>query len=130
MWTGCSPWPSVRACPTAAARGTSPTKCGGHRPGARAAGAGDDEVRIGEVVAAYVHGGAGRDHLQAAGGSALDGGDGADVLEGVRAQADYAARTLGVRVTLDGRADDGAPGEGDNVTTRDVVATNRSDVLV
>ncbi len=42
-----------------------------------------------------------------------DGGPGADLI--TQGTADYRTRTTGVLVTLDGVANDGAPGEGDNI---------------
>jgi hypothetical protein len=101
-------------------------------------GDGDDRA---EVLAgtADLNGGAGNDTLLAGAGSArFDGGpgndrmeggaggdayvtsrdpDGADVMVGGggRDIAYYDARRSSIRVSLDGRADDGAPGEGDNV---------------
>jgi RTX calcium-binding nonapeptide repeat (4 copies) len=63
-----------------------------------------------------VDGGSGDDELRAS-GARIDGGPGADLIEGARAAAvTYASRTAGVSATLDGLANDGEPGEGDNLT--------------
>jgi Ca2+-binding RTX toxin-like protein len=67
-----------------------------------------------------IHGGAGNDTIAAADGDdTLDGGPGADFLSGwtgfdIVTYADY---TVPVTVTIDGTANDGAAGEGDNVYT-------------
>ncbi|KAA1418603.1 hypothetical protein F0U44_08880 [Nocardioides humilatus] len=57
-------------------------------------------------------------------GDVLDGGNGQDNLS-------YAARPVGVTVTLDALADDGAPGEGDKVTAtvEEVTGTNADDTI-
>jgi hypothetical protein len=84
-------------------------------------GAGNDEL-VGGDVKDTLDGGDGND-------TELGGGDadtikegtapnGADVLDGGASPYDrieYAARTTGVRIDMNGNADDGAPGEGDNV---------------
>ena len=81
----------------------------------------------GDNAADRLDGGAGDDLL--AGGRGPDtyiGGDGEDAI------TDYASRAFGVTVTLDGVADDGAPGEGDNAGTdvEDVTGTSAADTLV
>ncbi len=85
-------------------------------------GTGDDEL----------HGGSGDDTIDGdapdlvtpqdgscdyCGDDLLNGGSGADQLWGNEETdtADYSERTAGVTVTLDGQANDGAPGEGDSV---------------
>ena len=93
------------------------------------AGGGDDEVHIAGESIALVDGGPGSDVLRADAISELDGGEGPDMLQGAGAFASYAARTAGVTVTLDGVANDGAPGEGDNVTTGSVLGTEGPDRL-
>jgi Ca2+-binding RTX toxin-like protein len=62
----------------------------------------------------------------------LDGGPGADLLKGMGGidRTTYADRTGGVHVTIDGRADDGAPGEGDDVETEDVNGGAGPDLLL
>jgi Ca2+-binding RTX toxin-like protein len=62
----------------------------------------------------------------------LDGGPGADLLKGMGGidRTTYADRTVGVHVTIDGRADDGAPGEGDDVETEDVNGGAGPDLLL
>jgi Ca2+-binding RTX toxin-like protein len=95
-----------------------------------------------------VSGGAGDDLLIDSGGDSapdrLDGGDGDDAMaagagpdtyiggDGEDAVTDYAGRTFAVRVTLDGLADDGAAGEGDNVGSdiEDVTGGAAADTLV
>jgi Ca2+-binding RTX toxin-like protein len=65
-----------------------------------------------------LYGGAGDDVLRGlAGNDDLDGGAGADTFAGGPGNdaVSYADATRGVTVTLDGRANDGAPGEGDDV---------------
>jgi hypothetical protein len=64
--------------------------------------------------------------------SVLDGGPGADLLKGMGGidRTTYADRTEGVHVTIDGRADDGAPGEGDDVETEDVNGGAGPDLLL
>jgi Ca2+-binding RTX toxin-like protein len=92
-------------------------------------GPGSDRVDLSAAEApAVVGGGPGDDTLVGgpaddrlvgeSGADSLDGGPGADVLRGGRDggdTADYSARLGGVAVDLDGNADDGAGGEGDNV---------------
>ncbi len=67
-----------------------------------------------------VKGGAGDDQLFGEGGNdTLDGQAGADLMDGGAGSdlIDYSQRTNGVTVTLDGQANDGEPGENDNVIT-------------
>jgi hypothetical protein len=64
----------------------------------------------------------------------LEGGPGPDVVSaGPRTdvEAEYFDHVVGVRVSLDGRANDGAPGEGDDVGrgVRTVDGSNQGDVL-
>jgi Ca2+-binding RTX toxin-like protein len=67
------------------------------------------DLIVGSSVANQIDGGGGDDTLDGGGGAdLLRGGDGFDV-------ADYSSRTVDLRVSLDGTADDGAPGENDNV---------------
>ncbi len=76
------------------------------------------DTLTGTAASDALYGGAGTDLLRGlAGNDDLDGGAGADVLQGGPGEdaASYADAATGVRVTLDGRANDGAPGEGDNV---------------
>jgi len=90
----------------------------------------DGEAGEGDNIAADVEtlrGGAGPDTLTGdansntldggPGNDTLDGGPGADTLIGGDGQdlADYSSRTAPVTVSLTGGADDGAPGERDNV---------------
>jgi len=67
-----------------------------------------------------IYGGAGNDTIAAADGDdTMDGGPGADFLSGWTGfdTVTYADYTLPVTVTIDGTANDGAAGEGDNVYT-------------
>jgi Ca2+-binding RTX toxin-like protein len=93
-----------------------------------AAGAGDDDVHIRADTNAIVDGGPGRDTLRADTYSELFGGAGPDVIGGT-ATASYAALAAGVTVTLDGVANDGAPGEGDNVMTNAVIGSDGADTM-
>lgn len=69
---------------------------------------GDDQLR-GDEGPDRLQGGDGNDVLDGGGAAdALDGGAGADTVS-------YELSPAGVAVSLDGRADDGLPGEGDNV---------------
>jgi Ca2+-binding RTX toxin-like protein len=79
-----------------------------------AGGDGDDALLGG----GRLDGGGGDDTLRGSGTeNVLDGGPGADVLEGLGGTtvADYSARTAPVYVALDGLAEDGEAGEGDEV---------------
>ncbi len=79
-------------------------------------GEGGDDVLIGGAWADTLDGGPGAD--------LLDGGPGTDL-------ADYRDRSLGVRVTLDGRAYDGGAGEHDNVrATIETVFTGSGDDFI
>jgi Ca2+-binding RTX toxin-like protein len=72
-----------------------------------------------------LEGNAGNDELDGAtGADAIDGGDGTDT-------AHYESRTAGVTVTLDGLANDGESGEGDNVSavTENVLTGTGDDKL-
>jgi hypothetical protein len=87
-------------------------------------GAGDDAIR----------GGPGRDVLQGReGADALDGGSGADSFRGGAGtdSAGYGGRTTRVIVTLDDSANDGKPGENDDVATdvEDIVTGSGPDDL-
>jgi Ca2+-binding RTX toxin-like protein len=80
----------------------------------------------------FLYGGPGDDRLAGTDAdNVLDGGPGADLMKGMGGtdRATYADRTEGVRVTIDGRSDDGAPGEGDDVETEDVDGGAGPDVL-
>jgi Ca2+-binding RTX toxin-like protein len=90
-----------------------------------------------------IHGGGGPDTiLGGAGNDTLNGGggddvfvadDGADSIKGDtgRDSVNYADRTAGVNVSLDGVADDGETGEGDNVdaTIEDVTTGSGNDTI-
>jgi hypothetical protein len=92
------------------------------------AGPGDDDVHILADTNAIVDGGSGSDRLRADTYSELFGGPGPDVVAGT-ATASYAALAAGVTVTLDGVANDGAPGEGDNVMTNAVIGSDGADTM-
>ena len=61
----------------------------------------------------------------------LDGGAGADVLDGQGGtdEVTYASRSADVTVSLNGAADDGEAGEGDNVTAENVTTGSGNDTL-
>jgi Ca2+-binding RTX toxin-like protein len=87
---------------------------------------GDDVLTDPGGGADRLDGGSGDDLL--AGGAGPDtylGGDGEDRV------TDYAGRSSGVTVTLDGTADDGSPGEGDNVEpdVEDVTGGSGADTI-
>jgi Ca2+-binding RTX toxin-like protein len=105
-------------------------------------GDGDDVLRIASAPGGSLHGGTGADVLTGGDGDDwLAGGAGADRLDG-GAGTDRAVYTTvldpdvhgheGLRISLDGLAGDGMPGEGDNVlgTIEEVPGTNLDDVLV
>lgn len=90
-------------------------------------GPGDDRISC----HCYSDGGAGNDHIQ----SSLpdhpqDGGPGADVIVAPSGYVTYTTRTAPVTVTLDGLANDGETGEGDNIKTLGVVGGSAGDTLV
>ena len=88
------------------------------------AGTGGDDVLAGTTGDDSIYGRDGNDSLNGgAGTDDLDGGRGADDLRGGTGtdSASYGGRAAAVAVTLNEKADDGEPGEGDNVR-RDVEA--------
>ena len=103
-----------------------------------------DDLLEGTEVDDILRGGPGADHLFGSDGfDTLEGGPGPDLLSGgteavvreIPLEFDfvsYTSRTAGVRVTIDGIADDGEPGEGDNVLPDvEVVLGGRgNDVLI
>lgn len=116
-------------------------------------GGGDDELQGGEGSDS-LHGGEGTDVLDGGGGDdvsrhvpgyaiagahlyrdTLDGGPGPDVLRGGGGDfdaVDYSSRTGPVKVTLDGLANDGEPGENDLVAADvgDATGGSGNDVLI
>jgi hypothetical protein len=95
----------------------------------RVVGGSGNDALTGEVL----EGGPGDDRLAGTNtDNLLDGGPGADLLKGMGGtdRTTYADRTGGVHVTLDGRSDDGEPGEGDDVETEDVNGGAGPDVLI
>jgi hypothetical protein len=107
------------------------------------AGAGDDTVE-GSSGNDTLYGGAGTDDIEGGpgddwlfggpGDDVLSGDQGADVLAGAEGTdtADYASSRRGVRVDLDGNADDGAPNENDNVKpdVENIRGSSFDDVLI
>jgi hypothetical protein len=97
-------------------------------------GDGDDVLRKhhGGMLATL---GAGADRASAdAGRLQVEGGPGPDAISGsphAAVEVDYYDHAVGVRVTLDDRANDGAPGEGDDIaaSVRAVGGTSHADVL-
>ena len=83
-----------------------------------------------------IYGGPGNDKLVgSAGDDRLEGGAGADDISGgggLRDVAVYTGSTTGVNVTIDGQANDGYPGERDNVRNdvEEVAAPDADSVLV
>lgn len=106
-------------------------------------GGGDDTINGSEAPEQLV-GGAGNDTINAYGGAdvldggdgddTLDGGDGPDALRGGSGQdrVSYVTALQGVLVTLGGGADDGIPGEGDDVAAdiEELVGSDGDDRLV
>src|SRR5262249_47561919 len=75
---------------------------------------------FGEAGNDSIHGGGGNDSLNGGpGNDTLNGGKGADTLTGASGNdtATYDDRSGPVTVTAEGVANDGAPGENDNITT-------------
>lgn len=104
---------------------------GGLPPWAIYVTGGDGNDRLVNVRSA--DGGPGDDTLLGTtGDDHLVGGSGADLIDGRdgRDSTSYGDRRSGVRVSLDRRANDGAPGEGDDVRVEEVGATRARDVLV
>jgi Ca2+-binding RTX toxin-like protein len=99
-------------------------------------GPGYDDLSAGTATAgrAYnlLRGGEGGDALRGwSGVDVLDGGPGADELIGGpgRDRADYTSRTAPLTITLDGAANDGEVGEGDDVDVEEVVGGAGNDHL-
>jgi hypothetical protein len=93
-----------------------------------------NDVVTGTPVDDSLYGRAGNDALLGlAGDDELDGGPGADGISGGAGADDSVSYTgAPVNVTLDGQANDGAAGEGDNVLpdVEDIYGTDGPDVLV
>jgi hypothetical protein len=104
-------------------------------------GSGNDTL-IGADADNGLYGNAGNDTLSGGNGSdQLDGGPGDDLLEGGTGPdtlvggdgsdtATYANSPTGVRVALDGKPGDGAPGENDNVDSENLIGSPGDDVLI
>ncbi|MBS1870106.1 MAG: hypothetical protein JSS99_10605 [Actinobacteria bacterium] len=93
-----------------------------------------NDVIVGGSADEAIYGGAGNDTLSGgAGNDELDGGPGADILNGGPGSdvVSYSG-TLPVKVTLDGVANDGTAGEGDNVGSdvEDIFGGDGDDKLV
>ena len=96
-------------------------------------GSNADNALLGNAGNDTLAGGDGSDQLDGgAGDDSLDGGDGADTLTGGDGTdtASYAHASTGVRVVLDGKAGDGAPGENDNVDTENVIGGAGDDTII
>jgi Ca2+-binding RTX toxin-like protein len=97
----------------------------------------DGEVGEGDTVESDVEdvwGGSGDDVLTGnASDNAFDGGPGADQMDGLGGEdlADYSTRTQPVSASIDGVANDGEAGEGDNIATdiEDLRGGSGSDTL-
>lgn len=95
---------------------------GGDAADSLSGGAGE-ETLIGGPGSDQLHGGEAADTLIGGpGADLLDGGGGTDL-------ADYSSAGAGVTVTLDGAANDGYAGEGDNAQAEDVLGGDFADVL-
>lgn len=98
------------------------------------AGDNADTVNVSAAVTASIYGEAGNDTL--IGGSAddsINGGTGADSIDGGGGAdtADYADSTVALNISIDGAANDGANGEGDNVSlnTENVESGQAADTI-
>jgi Ca2+-binding RTX toxin-like protein len=95
-------------------------------------GDGNDSARAIPGAEFLAKGGPGADRLDGSAGtfSYLIGGSGTDTMIGP-ATADYGDHTVGVNVTLDGVANDGAPGENDTlIAVESVIGGSGNDTLV
>ena len=98
-------------------------------------GGGRNDVLSGSAGNNRLVGNGGDDRLLGGGGNdVLDGGEGRDWLYGGPGTdtADYSARTAALRISLNGRSDDGEAGEWDNVfvDTENVIGGGGNDVLI
>jgi Ca2+-binding RTX toxin-like protein len=92
-----------------------------------------DNVLLGNAGNDILGAGGGNDQLDGgAGDDTLAGGDGADAITGGDGAdtANYTSSNAGVRVVLDGKPGDGAPGENDSVDTENVTGGGGDDVLI
>ena len=129
--------PLAIPCTQALAGDTRTVDCSrGYATISLSGGAGNDVLQnVNEPAKTILIGGAGNDTLMGGpGDDSLRGDAGADLLSGGAGvdEASYAGYTSGVTVTLDGVANDGAPGEGDNVMPdiENVTGGNGDDLLV
>jgi Ca2+-binding RTX toxin-like protein len=91
-------------------------------------GDGDDRVSDRILESPTVHGGPGADDLTSTEYATLDGGPGPDRMTGTIVT--YADRTAPVNVSMDGVANDGETGEGDNVSAEQLIGGRGDDTLV
>src|SRR6266542_3989681 len=102
----------------------------------RATGGSGDDLIVGNAAENFLLGGPGNDVLVgAAANDDLDGGPGADEFQGgdgIRDVVRYEDRAASVTVTIDGVANDGEAGEGDNLEldVEDVFSGAGNDLLV
>ncbi|HYZ28982.1 MAG TPA: calcium-binding protein [Thermoleophilaceae bacterium] len=97
------------------------------------AGNDGDNALLGNAGDDMLGGGGGNDQLDGgAGNDTLAGGAGSDTLTGADGTdtASYAESGAAVRVVLDGKPGDGAPGENDNVDTENVTGSGGDDTLI
>jgi Ca2+-binding RTX toxin-like protein len=102
------------------------------KPATISGDAGNDTLTGGELDD-YILGGDGNDQLfGGAGADLLDGGAGADIISGGVGddKADYRGRRRALVVSLDGKANDGQIGEGDNVDTEGILGGRGDDLLI
>jgi len=97
-------------------------------------GAGNDRAYV-DTAGALIDGGSGNDHLTATRHANFRGGSGADFMSGGSGSNDsvsYFVYSVGVNVSLDGVANDGTPGEGDNAmpTIENITGTDHDDHIV
>jgi Ca2+-binding RTX toxin-like protein len=94
-------------------------------------GDGNDTI-IGDNAVNILDGGPGDDYLNGGGGDdALNAtGEGNDTLVGGKGNDTAIYTSGGVKVTLDGKANDGAPGEHDNIKTEWVAVNGDNNMLV
>ena len=100
------------------------------------AGAGDDRIESSAIGTLHFDGGDGDDALVAgpSAGAILLGGAGADLMAAAGGCCDASASyndhgATGVRVTLDAQANDGEPGEGDDVRANAVTGSPGPDLI-
>lgn len=95
---------------------------------------GADNISISSTIAASIYGEAGNDTLVGGSGDdTINGGSGADSIDGAGGSdtADYADATNPLNISIDGSANDGTTGEGDNVSlnTENVESGQAADTI-